>query len=171
MTARTIPSTMPAAMAMTVSSSVMAMPRKMGAAKRYLPTTPHWNLPSRTPPRVTWEKKRVLTSIAARTTMTTLATQRPGWRTGTILGFGPVPGATAVTAGREQDARWVRSSVGTGPVRAPQLVAPLITDEVTAPDCTPHLVRIWVYTPLAMSALTAACTGAAMPFPLGRARP
>ena len=72
-------------MAMAVSSRVTAIPRSMGATKRYLPTSPHWKRPSVWVPRTTWEKTRLWTSMAANSRITTPATQRPGWRTGTIF--------------------------------------------------------------------------------------
>ena len=88
----------PTTMAMTVSSRVTTMPFSTGVAKRYFPTIGHWNRPSRTPPRTTLEKNRVLTNMATSTRMTALATHRPGWRTGTVL---VVPGPARPGVGPE----------------------------------------------------------------------
>src|ERR1700728_2448308 len=83
--ARITPMVMPAAMAITVSSKVMAMPRKTGAANRYLPTTPHWKRPSTWVPLVTRENSTVFTSMATASRMTAPATHRPGCRTETTF--------------------------------------------------------------------------------------
>ena len=80
--------------------------------------------------------------MASSTRITALATHRSGWRTGTTVSSAT---GTASPPGPVAGGRPVRSSgmpPGAGTIG--QLVAPLITDEVTAPDCTPHLVRIWV---------------------------
>ena len=129
-------------MAMTVSSRVTPMPRKTGAAKRYLPTSPHWKRPSVWLPRTTLEKTRLLNSMAMSTRITAADTQRPGCLTGTTFieagtadpsrSSGPVgPGGSVIW--------W--SGAGLRPFNS---LAPLIVAVVTAPAWTPHLVRIFV---------------------------
>ena len=75
-TARTIPSTMPIAIAITVSSIVTRRPSRIRSSNRYSPTTSHWK-----PDAVTIER----TSAAATRRMIAAAIQRPGCRTGTAF--------------------------------------------------------------------------------------
>ncbi len=98
MTARTMPSTIPMAMATAVSSSVTSSPRRTRDENRYWPTTSHWKRGSRLPPRSTVENASEWTSMAASTSRTAALTHRPGWRSGTavsvslgcVAGIGPL---------------------------------------------------------------------------------
>src|SRR5262245_28590464 len=90
-TASTMPKAMPIAIAITVSSMVSTSPSSTRREKKYWPTTPQPK-----PFSVT----RPCTNMAASTAMTTEATQRPGWRTGTaLMSAGPAAGGTSGTPG------------------------------------------------------------------------
>ena len=129
-----------ARMAMTVSSRVTTMPRRTGAAKRYLPTTPHWKRPSRWPaPDHVGEDQGVDQHGRQHQDHRSRPPSGPGAGRGrSSVPTGPPdppPGPGRVGS--------VIGEPGTGG-QGPQLVAPLMTDVVTAPAWTPHLVRIWL---------------------------
>src|SRR5262249_28128998 len=98
---------MPIAMATTVSKSVRSRPSRMRCEKNQSPTTFHSNRPVRTAPCCLCENAIVWTGIATSTAMTAVATQRPGWRTGTtfvavpdgVLTVGSADGAVDLRVG------------------------------------------------------------------------
>src|SRR5215213_9571178 len=76
MTAITTPRATPMIMARMVTSSDVRTPSMTGGRNMLSNMKPHWNAGLVT---------SMWTNIATRTAMTTMATQRPGWRTGTAL--------------------------------------------------------------------------------------
>src|SRR5690349_5994759 len=95
-------------------------------------------------------------NIAARTASTAIATQRPGWRTGTAL----------IGSGRTRTL-WVCALMAPA-----QDTDGLTAGEVIAPASTPHLARIFLYVPSVISACTADATAVAKSvWSLGRTYP
>ena len=118
------------------------MPRSTGATKRYLPTTPHWKRPSRTPPRVDVGEDQGVDQHGHQH-----QDHHAGHPAARVADRDDLQRPTGVARRlRRPPAAAGGSVIGwtVGPVRAAQLVAPLITEVVTAPACTPHLVRILV---------------------------
>jgi hypothetical protein len=161
MIARITPSTIPIAMATTVSRIVSARPSSTRLDRKYLPIMSHWKRGFVT---------RVCTSIATRRSTTAAASHRPGWRTGTALISSGGPVRPPVSAVRDIVTCAPGAATVPGP-RAGQLIAALIAGLEMAPACTPHLPRIFVYVPSDMRCLTAASIGSAIPLFLGIAIP
>ena len=112
--------------------------------KRYLPTiAPLEPALGLVPPRTTWEKNRVLTSMATSTQDHRAGHPPPGMADGDDLrGRRVLP---TRRPGRGLSSPWIRHRANLLPCRrTPQLVAPLMAEVVTAPAWTPHLVRIWL---------------------------
>ena len=125
MTARSTPMMMPATMAMTVSSRVTTMPRRIGVAKRYCPTTPHWKRPSRTPPRDDVGEEQGVDQHGHQHQDHGAGHPAPRVADGDDLQGRRVPARPPVGERRRRPGS-VRHRVGRGRSGTPQLVAPLI---------------------------------------------
>jgi hypothetical protein len=108
-------------MARTVTSRAVRTPSSTGGRNMLSNMKPHWKAGLVT---------SMWTNIATRTAMTTMATQRPGWRTGTAL---------RVSGGTRSGVLVAVSVMAPAPFDRRQ---GLTVGLSIAPASTPHLVRI-----------------------------